>query len=259
MHRASAADAVFPVVAGERELDNRVECELPDIGRELRLGKSLARDDREVDARWPVRGVSNPPSTANQPFGSVCVDIGRATYREREKFWVSRHQCGHGESAIVVLNRVFVPRTGSSSRPRVDRPAEVDVLTRRSPPGRRSLPDSGAGPGSQGWPGGPSAASCAAASLTARNSPATREIASGYIPMERGSLARARCTIQACCLKRRERLPCLPSHPVPWPEARNLTTSMPREPKFWGHHARGEAATAPRGRFLGASQFARTG
>ena len=39
-------------------------------------------------------------------------------------------------------------------------------------------------------------------------------------------------TIRACCLKRRERLPCLPSHPVPWPESRNLTTSMPREPVF---------------------------
>jgi hypothetical protein len=89
------------------------------------------------------------------------------------------------------MSRIFVPGKGFASRARVDRVAEVDVLTRRSPSGRRSLPTSGAGPGSQGWPGGPSAASRAAASLTARNSAATREIASDQLPMERGSVARA--------------------------------------------------------------------
>src|SRR5450755_463023 len=51
-------------------------------------------------------------------------------------------------------------------------------------------------------------------------------------PMERGPFARAPSTIRAYCLKRRERLPCLQSHPVPWPESRNLTTSMPGEPEF---------------------------
>ena len=118
---------------------------------------------------------------------------GRATgYGDPScKFWVSRHRCGQGESAIVVMSRIFVPGKGFASRARVDRVAEVDVLTRRSPSGRRSLPTSGAGPGSQGWPGGPSAASRAAASLTARNSAATREIASDQLPMERGSVARA--------------------------------------------------------------------
>jgi hypothetical protein len=48
---------------------------------------------------------------------------------------VSRHQCGQGESAIVVLSRIFVPETGFTSRSRVNRAAEVDVLTSRSPPG----------------------------------------------------------------------------------------------------------------------------
>src|SRR5450755_5120689 len=50
-------------------------------------------------------------------------------------FRVSRHRCGRGESAIVVLSRIFVPGTGFASRARVDRAAEVDVLTRRSPSG----------------------------------------------------------------------------------------------------------------------------
>jgi hypothetical protein len=42
-----------------------------------------------------------------------------------------------------------VPGTGFASRPRVDRAAEVAVLTAGRPLGRRSLPDSGAVPGSQ--------------------------------------------------------------------------------------------------------------
>ena len=147
-------------------------------------------------------------------------------------FRVSRHRCGHGESAIVLLSRVFVPGTGFAGRPRVHRAAEVDVLTRRSPPGATFIARQRSWPGSQGWPEGPSAASRAAASLTARNSPATGEIASDRVPMERGSCARAPCTLRAYCFKRRERLPCLPTHPVPWPEARNLTTSMPREPQI---------------------------
>ena len=55
--------------------------------------------------------------------------------------------------------------------------------------------------------------------------------------MERGSFARGPCTIRACRLKRHEHLPCLPSDPVPRARSRNLTTSMPREPKFGGKTA----------------------
>src|ERR1019366_4302550 len=39
---------------------------------------------------------------------------------------VSRHRCGQGESAIVVMSRIFVPGKGFASRARVDRVAEVD-------------------------------------------------------------------------------------------------------------------------------------
>src|SRR5450755_4210253 len=52
-----------------------------------------------------------------------------------QKTGVSGHRCGQGESAIVVLSRIFAPGTGFASRARVDRAAEVDVLTRRSPSG----------------------------------------------------------------------------------------------------------------------------
>ena len=37
---------------------------------------------------------------------------------------VSRHRCGQGESAIVLLSRIFVPGTGFASRARVDRASE---------------------------------------------------------------------------------------------------------------------------------------
>jgi DNA-binding response OmpR family regulator len=37
---------------------------------------------------------------------------------------VSRHRCGQGENAIVVLSRIFVPGTGFASRARVDRASE---------------------------------------------------------------------------------------------------------------------------------------
>jgi hypothetical protein len=39
-------------------------------------------------------------------------------------YGVSRHRCGQGESAIVVLSRIFVPGTGFASRARVDRASE---------------------------------------------------------------------------------------------------------------------------------------
>ena len=50
-------------------------------------------------------------------------------------FGVSRHGCGQGERAIVVLSRIFVLGKDVASRTRVGRAAGVDALTRRSPPG----------------------------------------------------------------------------------------------------------------------------
>jgi hypothetical protein len=97
----------------------------------------------------------------------------------------------------------------------VDRPAGLDVLPAGRPWGDVHCQSAELGRAVKGWPRGPSAASRAAASLTARNRAATREIASDQASMERGSSARAPCTIRACRLKRRERLPRLSSHPVP--------------------------------------------
>src|SRR5450755_2498668 len=96
---------------------------------------------------------------------------------------VSGHRCGQGESPIGVLSRIFVPGTGFASRARVDRAAEVDVLTRRSPSGATFIASQRSWAGAvKDGPEGPSAASRGAASLAARNSPATREIASDQLP-----------------------------------------------------------------------------
>ncbi len=98
-------------------------------------------------------------------------------------FGVSRHRCGQGESAIVVLSRIFVPGTGFC-KSRTSRPScrggclDAQVALR----GDVHCQPAELGRCSQGWPEGPSAASRAAASLTARNSTATREIASDQLP-----------------------------------------------------------------------------
>ena len=96
--------------------------------------------------------------------------------------------------------------------------------------GRRSLPASGAGPGSQGWPEGPSAASRAAAALTARNSPATREIASDQGADEALLVRTTAIHDQARASRVVSVWRASQLTPVSWPESRNLTTSMPREP-----------------------------
>ncbi len=67
--------------------------------------------------------------------GEIGLELLARVKASTPEFWVSRHRCGQGESAIVVLSRIFVPGTGFASRARVDRAAEVDVLTRRSPSG----------------------------------------------------------------------------------------------------------------------------
>jgi hypothetical protein len=72
----------------------------------------------------PAKPAASKPTSSRKP-----------STRPAGENRVSRHRCGHGESAIVVLSRIFVPGTGFASRPRVHRAAEVDVLTRRSPPG----------------------------------------------------------------------------------------------------------------------------
>jgi hypothetical protein len=148
----------------------------------------------------------------------------------------SRHRCGHGESAIVLLSRVFVPGTGFAGRPRVNRAAEVDVLTRRSPPGATFIARQRSWPGSQGWPEGPSAASRAAASSTARKSAATRGDRVRPALRDRGRV-RA-CGTSATRdqwpyrLAQREPPARLRSDPNACPGAPILTTSMPREPKI---------------------------
>ena len=80
----------------------------------------------------------------------------------------------------MLVSRLFVPvREVLNVVCVVDCAAEGGGLDEMSPSGRRSMPTSGAGPGSQGRPNRAERSSCEAASLTARNSGATREITRG--------------------------------------------------------------------------------
>ena len=108
-----------------------------------------------------------------------------------------------------------MPGTGFASRPRVHRAAEVDVLTRRSPPGATFIARQ------RSWTGQSRMARRAECSeprsgvLDGSEQHRYQGDRVRSVPMEHRSFARATCTIRACWLKRRERLPCLPTHPVP--------------------------------------------
>jgi len=154
------------------------------------------------------------------------------TLRVSSDFRVSRHRCGQGESLIVVLSRIFVPGTGFASRARVDRAAEVDVLTRRSPSGATFIASQ------RSWAGQSRTARRAerreprSGVLDGSEQPATREIASDS---SRWSAARSRerhprpgrVASSVASLHRASQV--TRSHGQ---KAENLTTSMPREPDF---------------------------
>jgi hypothetical protein len=145
-------------------------------GGELRT-RAGRRGGFRLNARIPIDPLAGPRAApAAEPSPVQHKQHGRwfdpalaailLAVSQTELMRVSRHRCGHGESAIVVLSRSFVPGTGFASRPRVRRAAEVDVLTRRSPPGATFIARKRSWAGqSTGGPTGPSAASRAAASL----------------------------------------------------------------------------------------------
>jgi hypothetical protein len=129
----------------------------------------------------PSKVAHSCEASVRAPYGGpVVIHEGAGDVKGRlAVFGVSRHRCGQGESAIVVLSRIFVPGDGLC-KSRTNRPScrggclDAQVALR----GDVHCQPAELGRCSQGWPEGPNAASRAAASLPARNSPATRELAS---------------------------------------------------------------------------------
>jgi len=119
---------------GLREALGRLPRRRHPRGDQTRRARPLPRRPRHR------RRTNRPPGRAqprrirprpDRPVGRLVFNVLAMV----AEFGVSRHRCGQGESAIVLLSRTFVPGTGFASRARVDRAAEVDVLTRRSPSG----------------------------------------------------------------------------------------------------------------------------